>query len=77
MHRFLTLIPILFLLSCATTKPPKQEFRGVWVATVANIDWPKHPEDEVATNATDPAQSILNVFDKALEFLIRNGWQIT
>ena len=53
MHRFLTLIPILFLLSCATTKPPKQEFRGVWVATVANIDWPKHPEDEVGKKKKD------------------------
>jgi uncharacterized lipoprotein YddW (UPF0748 family) len=23
--------------------PPKREFRGVWVATVANIDWPSKP----------------------------------
>ncbi|RZK41642.1 MAG: glycoside hydrolase [Pedobacter sp.] len=23
--------------------PPKREFRGVWVATVANIDWPSRP----------------------------------
>ena len=22
---------------------PKREFRGVWVATVANIDWPSKP----------------------------------
>ena len=30
-------------LSCAVFKdrlPPKREFRGVWIATVANIDWP-------------------------------------
>lgn len=26
-------------------KDPKRSFRGVWVATVANIDWPKHPND--------------------------------
>lgn len=25
------------------TLPPKREFRGVWVATVANIDWPSKP----------------------------------
>lgn len=24
---------------------PERSFRGVWVATVANIDWPKHPAD--------------------------------
>jgi uncharacterized lipoprotein YddW (UPF0748 family) len=24
-------------------EPPKREFRGVWVATVANIDWPSRP----------------------------------
>ncbi len=24
----------------STHEPPKREFRGVWVATVANIDWP-------------------------------------
>lgn len=23
--------------------PPKREFRGVWIATVANIDWPSKP----------------------------------
>lgn len=26
-------------------KDPERSFRGVWVATVANIDWPKHPSD--------------------------------
>lgn len=26
-------------------KDPERSFRGVWVATVANIDWPKHPND--------------------------------
>ncbi|HMB63625.1 MAG TPA: family 10 glycosylhydrolase, partial [Eudoraea sp.] len=29
----------------ATSPPPKYEFRGVWIATVVNIDWPKHPSD--------------------------------
>lgn len=45
MLRFVYIVPILFFLSCATTKAPKEEFRGVWIATVANIDWPKHPND--------------------------------
>ncbi len=25
--------------------PPKHEFRGAWIASVANIDWPKHYSD--------------------------------
>ena len=43
-----TLLALLFLLCLATTLNaqqdkkivPKREFRGVWVATVSNIDWP-------------------------------------
>ncbi|WP_318311291.1 glycoside hydrolase family 10 protein [Flagellimonas crocea] len=53
MHRLLFLVPILFLISCATVKAPKKEFRGVWIATVANIDWPKHPNDDVAKKKKD------------------------
>jgi len=38
------LIPFLLLLvalpSFSQTSPPKREFRAVWIATVANIDWP-------------------------------------
>ncbi|WKN31459.1 family 10 glycosylhydrolase [Porifericola rhodea] len=34
---FLTLIPAVLI---AQSYPPKREFRGVWVASVANIDWP-------------------------------------
>lgn len=40
---------LLCLASCgifkSTSPPPKYEFRGVWIATVVNIDWPKHPSD--------------------------------
>lgn len=53
MQRILILVPILFLFSCAVSKPPKKEFRGVWIATVANIDWPKNPEDEVSKKKKD------------------------
>jgi uncharacterized lipoprotein YddW (UPF0748 family) len=38
-------ILLIFLASCAVIKAPQQEFRGVWIATVANIDWPKNPND--------------------------------
>ena len=29
------------------TTNPKNEFRAVWIATVANIDWPKSGVDSV------------------------------
>jgi uncharacterized lipoprotein YddW (UPF0748 family) len=40
---------VLIILFCITfsfqakTQIPKREFRGVWIATVANIDWPSKP----------------------------------
>ncbi len=56
MKRILLLLPVFALfLSCAATKPTsppesiysqsvaQREFRAVWVATVANIDWPSAP----------------------------------
>ena len=63
MHRFLYIVPILFLFSCAVSKAPKKEFRGVWIATVANIDWPKHPDDGVAKKKKDFIE-ILDFYQK-------------
>ena len=45
---------LLFIIILATftnskaqeIQKPKIEFRGVWIATVVNIDWPKKPEDD-------------------------------
>lgn len=34
------IVPILALAQGSANKFPKREFRGVWIATVANIDWP-------------------------------------
>ncbi len=46
---------------------PKREFRGVWVATVANIDWPSKPgltsqeqQDELVTILNQHQQSGIN-----------------
>ncbi|MFC4097945.1 glycoside hydrolase family 10 protein [Euzebyella saccharophila] len=42
--------------SCSAYKKgpqPKREFRGFWVATVVNIDWPKNPNDEIAKKKRD------------------------
>ncbi len=49
-----TILLVLFISGCRMFKPgaapkerifpqPEREFRGVWVATVANIDWPSEP----------------------------------
>ena len=46
--RWLLLIVVFALASCASVSPPQQtrgnhapnEFRALWIATVANIDWP-------------------------------------
>lgn len=32
---------------------PKNEFRAVWIATVANIDWPKNNTDSVEKEKAD------------------------
>jgi uncharacterized lipoprotein YddW (UPF0748 family) len=31
-------------LRCLSQSTPKREFRGVWIASVANIDWPSRPD---------------------------------
>ena len=44
-------------------KHPKTEFRGVWIATVVNIDWPKTSKDSVAKQKTDYIE-ILDTYQK-------------
>ena len=39
---------------------PKNEFRAVWIATVANIDWPKSNIDAVEKQKADFIE-ILNI----------------
>ena len=48
----------LFLFSSVSnaqekTMHPKNEFRGVWIATVVNIDWPKTSVDNVEKEKAD------------------------
>lgn len=46
----------LFLTSCSILKPipqPRTEFRGFWVATVVNIDWPKNGNDSAEKQKKD------------------------
>ena len=42
---------------------PEREFRGAWVATVANIDWPSKP----GLSGEEQQQEALAILDKAVE----------
>lgn len=47
---------LLTIWSCGSYKKipaPKEEFRGVWIATVANIDWPKNKNDAIQKQQND------------------------
>ena len=64
MNRFFPLLIILLsFTSCSIFKSyekhPKTEFRGVWVATVVNIDWPKNGKDTPEKQKAD----YLNILD--------------
>lgn len=37
------ILPFFLSAQQATKNAPKREFRGIWVATVSNIDWPSRP----------------------------------
>ncbi|WP_299534867.1 family 10 glycosylhydrolase [Ulvibacterium sp.] len=58
---YFLLIPLL-VTSCSIFNPipqPKREFRGFWVATVVNIDWPKSGKDTLEKQKED----YLNILD--------------
>ncbi|WP_018479456.1 glycoside hydrolase family 10 protein [Pontibacter roseus] len=58
---------IVLLLSSATLyaqqarQTPKREFRGVWIATVQNIDWPSKPKPGV--DSETQKQELLEILD--------------
>lgn len=52
MKRFWLLLPAFFSFSLLIAQP-KYEFRGVWVATVNNIDWPKAGVTNPESQKTD------------------------
>lgn len=67
MQRILYVIPIFLCLSCTTSritkKSPQKEFRGVWIATVVNIDWPKNANDNSEKQKKDFIE-ILDFYQK-------------
>ncbi len=67
MRRFVLLLLLLIITACGALKTPvpypAEEFRGVWIATVANIDWPGHPRDPWEKKQQDFLK-ILNYYKK-------------
>ncbi|QLG44068.1 glycoside hydrolase family 10 protein [Costertonia aggregata] len=56
MKNVLLFVVASLLFSCSPYKSvpqPKTEFRGFWVATVVNIDWPKNAKDPVEKQKAD------------------------
>ncbi len=57
MRKLICYLLLSFLVSsCSIFKPtpqPRTEFRGFWIATVVNIDWPKNGNDSVAKQKKD------------------------
>ncbi|TFG72737.1 MAG: glycosyl hydrolase, partial [Flavobacteriales bacterium] len=54
--RLLCFLFVVLASSCTIFRPipqPKTEFRGVWIATVANIDWPKNGNDAIQKQKAD------------------------
>lgn len=60
MRRSLLLAFVLFLYSSLSAQSPKREFRGAWIATVANIDWPSKP----GLMAEDQKQEFIALLDR-------------
>jgi uncharacterized lipoprotein YddW (UPF0748 family) len=68
MNMIKIVIPILFITFSlievlGQIKYPKREFRGAWVATVANIDWPSSK----SASSEDQIKELKETFDKLRE----------
>lgn len=59
-QRFVLILGLCgFFIPLLSAQAPKREFRGVWVATVANIDWPSEP----GLSTTQQQEEILQIVD--------------
>jgi len=65
--RYLSILAIILGVSSAVAQeeppPVSREFRGVWVATVANIDWPSKP----GLNSWQQQAEMIAILNKAVE----------
>ena len=75
MKKYLLLILLIaFITSAGQTKYPKREFRGAWIATVANIDWPINKNSssgEQIKELVDMIESLDSAGINAIFFQIR------
>lgn len=62
----------LILLASLFSKdmPPKREFRGVWLSTVANIDWPKNKNDSDVKKQSDLKNYLLKLKDSGVNSVL-------
>ena len=49
---------LLIATNCLAKNTPAKEFRGVWIATVNNIDWPSAPGLPVAVQKRELTELI-------------------
>ncbi|MBM1106720.1 family 10 glycosylhydrolase [Aurantibacter crassamenti] len=64
-RKLLFILLVVTIHSCSVFKPipqPEREFRGFWVATVVNIDWPKNGNDAIEKQKLDYLK-ILDFYD--------------
>jgi uncharacterized lipoprotein YddW (UPF0748 family) len=57
---FISIFLSIFFFSSLHAQPPKHEFRGAWIASVANIDWPSKP----GLPAIEQQQEFTRLLDK-------------
>lgn len=50
--------------------PPKREFRGVWLSTVTNIDWPKNRNDSESKKQADLKNYLLKLKDSGVNAVL-------
>lgn len=58
--KHITFITLLFLIGFHTYAQPKREFRGAWIATVGNIDWPTRK----GLSADQQQQQFINILNQ-------------
>src|SRR5436309_15275429 len=60
--RRLLLLAVLLATACATSPlPHRRELRGVWVATVNNLDWPSRRD----LTASEQQRELIAILDRA------------
>lgn len=73
-HCFWCLFFILFLPLIGTSNGIEREFRGMWIATVNNLDWPSHvslPVDEQKSELLEMLNTLNDLHFNAVIFQVR------